>query len=162
MGSIGLSNVQQYPPQHESNVHQTRDLCFDTTRWESWLPLNQNSHVLVNDHITRYKDPQEVVIPCHETHMEHWFIQCPTKKRILALAHHHEVPCHHFQVMACTRIISRVTCVIVSHHIICGCNCVISQNEKMYIRWRQRVPHGIWRVTIEFYSHINSQRSCKN
>lgn len=50
--------------------------------WESQFPFdqnqNQNPQVLVNDHIARVKDPQEAVSSCHETHWEHWFIQCPT------------------------------------------------------------------------------------
>ena len=60
-------------------VYRTCDLCFDTTCWESRLSLYQNPQVLVNDCITRDKDPREEVIPCHETHGERWFIQCPTK-----------------------------------------------------------------------------------
>ena len=79
-GSVVLSNVQQSPPQHEPGVYRTRDLHFDTTFWESRLPLNQNAQVLVNDRIARAKDPREVVSPCHETHGECWFIQFPTIK----------------------------------------------------------------------------------
>ena len=38
--------------------------------WESRLSLDQNPQVLFNDRIAGDKDPQEVVIPCHETHGE--------------------------------------------------------------------------------------------
>ena len=41
-GSVGLSNVQQSPPQRELSVYQSRDLRSDTTCWESQLPLDQN------------------------------------------------------------------------------------------------------------------------
>jgi len=57
MGSLGLSNVQQYAPQHESGVYQTHDLCSNTTCWESRLSLHQNQQVLVNDRIAKDKDP---------------------------------------------------------------------------------------------------------
>ena len=57
MGSVGLSNVQKYPPQHEPGVYQTCDLRFDATYWESRLSLDQNPHVLVKDRIARDKDP---------------------------------------------------------------------------------------------------------
>ena len=78
MGSVGLSNVQQSPPQCNPGVYQTHDLRSDTTCWESQLSLDQNPQLLIKDHITRDKDPWAAVSPCHETHMECWFIQCPT------------------------------------------------------------------------------------
>lgn len=55
-------------PQRKPNLYQTRDLCFDTTCWESRLSINKNPQVLVNDRIAKYKDPWEVVSPCRETH----------------------------------------------------------------------------------------------
>lgn len=66
-------------PQCELGVYQTHNLCSDTTCWESWLSLEQNVQVLVNGRNARDKDPQEVVIPCRETHGERWFIHCPTR-----------------------------------------------------------------------------------
>ena len=56
-GSVGLSNVQQSPPQREPGVYRTRDLCSDTSCWESRLSLYQNLQVLFNDRITEDNDP---------------------------------------------------------------------------------------------------------
>ena len=80
-GSVGLSNVQQSPPQRELGVYRTRDLRSDTTCSESRLPLDQNPQVLVNDRIARDKDPRKAVNSCRKTHGERWFIQCPTGHR---------------------------------------------------------------------------------
>ena len=60
--------------QRELGVYQTRHRRSDTTCWESQFPLDQSPHVLVNDRIAEDKDPREVVIPCHKTHGECWFI----------------------------------------------------------------------------------------
>ena len=59
--------------QHGYSLDEELNYC-----WESRLLLDQNPQVLVNDHIARYKDIREVVIPCHEIHKECWFIQCST------------------------------------------------------------------------------------
>ena len=83
-GSIGLSNVQQSPPQRELGVYRTCDLPSDTTCWESRLSLDQNLQVLVNDRIAKDKDPRKAVSPYRETHRERWFIQCPTKRHYWA------------------------------------------------------------------------------
>lgn len=42
-------------------THRTHELHSDTTCWE--LPLDQNLQMLVNNHIDKDKDPQEVVSP---------------------------------------------------------------------------------------------------
>jgi len=43
-----------------------------------------------------------------------------SKNNNLEMLQHHAVLFHHCQVMACTRVISRVTCVIMSCHILYG------------------------------------------
>jgi len=89
IGSIGLSNVQQSPPQLDTSVYWTLDLRSDTNCWESWILLDQNSQVLVIDRIARDKDPWEAVSPCDETHREHWFVQCPTNDGHLVTWYEH-------------------------------------------------------------------------
>lgn len=42
------------------------------------IAVKPKPQVLVKDHIVKDKDPWEAVSPCHKTHRECWFIQCPT------------------------------------------------------------------------------------
>ena len=75
-GSVGLSNVQPSSP-NASRV------CIELVTY-ALIPLvvnhdcRQTKTRRCQSTIASLEDPREVVIPCHETHGECWFIQCPT------------------------------------------------------------------------------------